>query len=470
MKKIIYAILAFATISMQPLSAANEWIVEKYGAVSDGKTVNTKAIQQAIDECSAAGGGNVVLSSGIYMSGTLKLKDNVTLELRRGVVLRGTIDPRDYYNVDYFVDATGQSRGECLVGAVEAKNIGICGTGVIDGDGTHFRANLTRKRLTEWGATEKEIADLSSVRPFLVRIVRCEDVNIKDVTMKNPAAWTCHLYQSKDIKVDGITIYAHGNRNNDGIDLDSCDGAVITNCNIDSGDDAMCFKTTSPIACQNVVVSKCRLKSHWGAIKFGTESMGDFRNIKVEDCYVYDTHGGGIKVLSMDGSNIYNVRINKVEMVNVDMPIFIRLGERLRTYRKDDIKQPIGSIDRLYINNIKATQMPCDDSRVNPPSGIIISGTPNARIGNVYLNNIDITVPGGGTSEMKSIVVDEQPEKYPEFTHFGVQPAYGFNARHADSLVMKSVSIKLAGEDGRDFMKLEDINSIPLQFPLPAKN
>ncbi len=462
------ALCAVIAVSIQSLSAAKEWRVEDFGAVSDGKRVNTESIQRAIDECSAAGGGEVVLTSGIYMSGTLQLKDNVTLKLHRGAVLRGTIDPRDYRNIDYFVDATGQSRGECLVGAVDAKNVGIIGNGVIDGDGSHFRANLTRTRLVDWGATEEELK-LATVRPFLVRIVRCEGVTINNVNMINPAAWTCHLYQSRDIKVDGVTINAHVNGNNDGIDLDSCDGAVITNCDIDSGDDAMCFKTTSPMPCQNVEVRNCRLKSHWGAIKFGTESMGDFRNIKVDNCYVYDTRGGGLKVLSMDGANIYNVRVSKITMENVDMPIFVRLGERLRTYRADDKQQPVGSIDRLYISGITATAKSCEDSRVNPPSGVVISGTPNARIGNISLTGINISLPGGGKEEHRDVVVAEQERDYPEFTKFGIQPAFGFNARHVDSLIVKSVTITLTGEDKRDAIKLEDINSVPYQFPVYIK-
>ena len=342
----LYTFFLLTLLSVQSVFASKEYFVEQYGAKNDGLTVNTKFIQRAIDECSAQGGGRVVLRYGVYVTGTIQLKDNVTLDVRRGAILRGTIDPRDYYNVDPFTDATGQSRGECLVGAVDAKNIGICGSGIIDGKGEFFKVNLTRKRLVDLGVDNEILNTKLTVRPFLVRIVRCEGVKLNDVSMINPAAWTCHLYQSKKIKIDGIRIHAHVNVNNDGIDLDSCDGAEITNCDIDSGDDAMCFKTTSPIACQNVVVTKCRLKSGWGAIKFGTESMGDFRNIRVSDCYVYDTNGGGIKVLSVDGANIDNVYINKINMVDVDTPIFIRLGERLRTYRNVS-KRPAGSINNL---------------------------------------------------------------------------------------------------------------------------
>ncbi len=460
-------LLTLALCVTQGASAAS-WFVEKYGAKADGVTVNTRAIQRAIDECHKAGGGNVVLSSGVYRSGTIVLKDNVMLELGRGAVLRGTIDPMDYYNIDPFVDATGQSRGECLVGAVNAKSVGIIGNGTIDGMGEFFSAPLTRARLKEANKSEEDIKKYSTVRPFLVRFINSEAVTIQNVNLRNAAAWTCHLFECRDITIDGITINTHVNRNNDGIDLDSCDGAKITNCDIDSGDDAICFKTTSPKPCQNIVVKNCRLRSDWGAIKFGTESMGDFRNISISNCEITDTKGGGIKVLSVDGANISNVRISKINMTNVDMPIFIRLGERLRTYR-DAPQQPVGSIDKLYITGITATTRSRAESRVNPPSGILITGTPNARIGFIHLQGINITLPGGGTFEDVKRVVAENEKSYPEFAHFGVQPAYGLNARHVDSLQMKSISFRLTAQDERDVNNIYDVNSVPLEFPAPVE-
>ncbi len=466
MKRLLTTFLLLTLSFAQSIAA--EIYVEKFGAVADGETVNTKAIQSAIDECHDTGGGVVILKSGIYRSGTIVLKDNVTLHIMRGAILRGTLNPLDYFNIDTFVDATGQSRGECLVGAVDAKNIGIIGNGTIDGMGEYFKANLNRERMTQSGASADEVNNHATVRPFLLRFVRSEGVGLKSVNLRNPAAWTCHLFQCNNIKIDGISIVAHVNQNNDGIDLDSCTGAEIINCDIDTGDDAMCFKTTSPLPCQDVVVRNCRLKSDWGAIKFGTESMGDFRNITVENCEVYDTQGGGIKVLSMDGANIFDVRVNKVNMTNVDMPIFVRLGERLRTYR-DAPQQPVGSIDNLYITNVTAVTRSREESRVDPPSGVFITGTPNARIGNVTLSNINITLPGGGTEDDSKIVVPEDETRYPEFSFFGVQPAYGLNARHVDSLTMKSVSIYLSGEDGRPVSSITDVNSVPYEFPTPIK-
>lgn len=446
----------------------NEYYVEDYGAVADGETMNTKMIQKAVDECCAAGGGIVTLRSGIYLSGTIQLKDNVTLKVCRGAILRGTIDPMEYYNIDHFVDATGQSRGECLVGAIDAKNIAIIGNGLIDGEGEFFKANLTRKRLQSWGRSESDVDKYSTVRPFLIRIVNCDGVYLKEISLRNPGAWTCHLFESSNIEVENISINSHVNSNNDGIDLDSCSDVLITGCDIDTGDDAMCIKSTSSKPCENVVIKNCRLKSDWGAIKMGTESMGDYRNITISDCEIYDTNGGGIKILSVDGSNIYNVKISKINMINVDMPIFIRLGERLRTYRNAPQRE-VGSIDELYITGVTATTKSLADSKIMPPSGIFITGTPKARIGRVVLNYIDITLPGGGKVDDARRVVAEDETRYPEFSFFGVQPAYGIHARHVKRLEVKSVKFHLTGDDKRPIYKYEDVDWTEPEYPLLVK-
>lgn len=442
----------------------NEWYVEEFGAKADAKTINTKMIQRAIDACHEAGGGFVTLRSGVYLSATLQLKDNVTLKVNRGAILRGTIDPMEYINIDPFVDAVGQTRGECLVGAVDAKNVGICGNGVIDGEGEFFKAQLTRKRLVGWNRSEKEVEEFSKVRPFLVRIVRCQGVNIKEINLRNPGAWTCHLFESSKIKVDGISIEAHVNSNNDGIDLDSCNDVVITNCDINTGDDAMCIKSTSAKPCENVTITNCRLRSEWGAIKLGTESMGDYRNIRVSNCEIYDTRGGGIKVLTVDGSNIFDVRFSKINMVNTEMPIFVRLGERLRTYR-DAEQRPVGSIDELYFTGITASARSPKESRVSAPAGIFITGTPNARIGRVVMQGITMTLPGGGTAEDAKRIIPEDETRYPEFSFFGIQPASGIHARHIERLEVKSTKFIFTGSDERPLYKYEDINYYENEYP-----
>ncbi len=420
--------------------------ITSYGAKGDSLTVNTIYIQKAIDECAAQGGGVVTIPKGIFISGTILLKDNVVLNLVKGAKLVGSDNPLDYQSIDTFVDAVKQARGTCLIGALNVKNIGITGQGIIDGNGQAFLATQLKKKKVQLGIGDS-VKDFGANRPFLLRFVKSSNISLRDITIREAAAWACHFYQSSTIKIDGLTVFNHANKNNDGFDLDSSHDIEIKNCNINTGDDSICIKATSSLPTYNVKVRNCIISSHWGALKLGTESMGDFYNIDIRDCKLYDTRGGGIKILSVDGANIHDVAIQKIVMDEVEMPIFIRLGERLNTYR-EATKREVGSINKVSLKNITATTRSPEKSRVNPSSGILITGTPNHKIGNVSLENIKITLAGGG--KLSDVgVVEEQEKAYPEFSFFKVLPAYGIYARHIEDLQTSNLNFKLKTADER---------------------
>ncbi|TXE06297.1 glycoside hydrolase family 28 protein [Seonamhaeicola algicola] len=467
--KVCTLIILFITMSCKKQT---EWNIKDFGAIDDNKTVNTEAIQKAIDACNKAGGGTVVVDGQTFISGTLLLKDNVTLKVTENTVLLGSVNPNDYPVVDPFIDATGQFRGQCFIGAVDVENVAITGKGTINGQGEMFTPKNVKKTIKELGI-EIKIPDFKKIisegnkyvnnnirysnRPFLIRMVRAKNVKLKDIHLRQPAAWTLHFYQCKGFEVDGIDIHSHANKNNDAIDIDSSINGVIKNCTIDSGDDAICFKATSPEPSANVLVENCKLKSHWGAIKFGTESMGDFKDITIKDCFIHDTKGGGIKVLSVDGANINNIVIDNIEMENVEMPIFVRLGERGLTYRGAP-KKPVGSINNVSISNIKATVRDLKDCRLKPTAGFFFTGTPNHKIGHIKFENINVTLPGGGTAEDAKIVVPENETQYPEFTMLGAVPAYGIYARHIEKLETNNITFNLKTEDKREETVFIDVN------------
>src|ERR1044072_3835528 len=272
--------------------------ITRYGAVGDGKVLNTVAIQKAIDDCHQQGGGKVVLPAGTWLSGTIVLKDHVILQFKKDARLLGSTNINDYQNIDPFTDGLGIDVGWALLVAVDAKDIGIEGEGAIDGQGAKLKeqqiATDTRPEGERWGR-----------RPFLVRIVRCENVTVKGITLNYAAAWTSHYFQSKQVRIENIKIVSHGVAHNDGIDIDGCQDVRIKDCDIYSGDDALCFKTTSStMACRDIVVSGMKLKSNQGAIKMGTESMAAFENIDISNFYIYDTKNGGIKLLTVDGAHL----------------------------------------------------------------------------------------------------------------------------------------------------------------------
>jgi polygalacturonase len=207
--------------------------------------------------------------------------------------------------------------------------------------------------------------------PPSVFITHCavRNVTVKDVTLNYAAAWTSHYFHSKQVRISNVKIVSHGVAHNDGIDIDGCQDVHIKDCDIISGDDALCFKTTSSkMACSNIVVTGMRLKSNQGAIKMGTESMAPFENITISDCFIYDTKNGGIKLLTVDGAHLRNVQISNINMVNVRTPMLIRLGSRLSVFRKGkDTQQPTGTLENVVIKNVKAQA--AADAQLKPPSG-----------------------------------------------------------------------------------------------------
>jgi polygalacturonase len=337
---------------------------------------------------------------------------------------------------------------------VDLQNVGIEGEGVIDGRGAALKAQqiLTDNRPEgqRWGR-----------RPFLLRLVRCEHVHIQGVTLNYSAAWTSHYYHCKQVTIQHIKIVSRGVAHNDGIDIDGCQNVNISDSDIDSGDDALCFKTTSSeMPCSGIRVSGLKLKSNQGAIKIGTESMAAFQDIKISNCYIYNTNNGGIKLLTVDGAHLNNVEISGITMVNVKTPILIRLGSRLSVFRKDqDKQQPTGTLENVTIRNIKAKA--ADTAQLKPPTGILITGVPGHPIKNLRLENIEIDLAGGGTVADSKQEVPEAIDKYPEVKTFGpLIPAYGIWARHVEGLQLINVRFNLKSNEERPAIICDDAKQI----------
>jgi polygalacturonase len=444
-----FLVMIVALLCCAPAMAADVDIT-KYGAKGDGTTLNTSSIQKAIDECTAAGGGRVIFPEGIYLSGTIELKNNVTLFFHKGSRLLGTTDLDQYRNLDPFTEGLGIDVGWALVVAVDAQNIGLDGEGAIDGQGAKLKAEHilkdTRPEGQRWGR-----------RPFLLRIVRCTGVKVKNVTLNYAGAWTSHYFQSRDIEIENVKIESIGVAHNDGIGIDGCQDVRIRNCDVISGDDALVFKTTSSkMTCKNIEVTDLRLKSNQAGIKMGTESMAPFENIKITRCHIYDTKNGGIKLLTVDGAHLRNVLISDITMDEVRTPMLFRLGSRLSVFRKGkDSQQPTGTFENVVIRNVKAKA--ADSAQLKPPSGILITGVPGHYITGLTLENIEIDLLGNGTAENARQVVPEAIDQYPEVKTFGpLIPAYGVWARHVKGLKLKNISFRLKQNDLRPAIICED--------------
>jgi hypothetical protein len=421
---------------------AEEFLVTKFGAQGNGHLPDTDAIQKAIDTCAAATPKNstaiVRFPPGRYLSGSLLLKSGVTLHLDQGATLLGITDPNAYRAIDPFTEGTGHELGFAFIGAVDATNVGIEGSGVIDGQGREVLAAL-------------KSGDRNR-RPFLVRFVRCTNVTLRDVHLRQSAVWTVHFSQCHNVTAAHVNINSHAGANNDGIDIDSCELVHLSDCDIDTGDDSICIKTTSVLPCRDITVTNCRLRSNCATIKIGTESAGDFDNIHISQCQLLDARLAGIKLLSVDGAHLQNVEISDITMLAGHIPIFLRLGARLRTFRPGDPKKQPGSLGNIRIRNLNAT--------AEGPA-ILISGIPEHRVSNVRIQDLQLKLTGGGTEEDAAASLPEAVEAYPEITMFGRHlPAAILYARHVDGLEVSGLQASFDRPDQRPQKVLIDAENV----------
>lgn len=407
------------------------------GAAGDGKTMNTAAIQSAIDACAQAGGGTVVFPPGVYLTGSFEIRSGVRLHLAAGAVIRGSTRLEDYpRHTAAFRSYTDNYTERCLIRAEKAIDIGIDGAGVIDGQGSAFSGPY-------------------KVRPYLLRFVECKGVSIGGVRFENSPMWVQHYLACDDVLLANVTVRSRVNHNNDGIDIDSCQNVRIANCDISSGDDAICLKSTSARVCRDVVIHGCTASSACNAIKLGTESNGGFQNINISNCVLYETRLAGIALEMVDGGALDNVVVSGITMREVKGPVFMRLGDRGRPFRDGDPKPKAGSFANVIVQGVQATGA----SRI----GCSITGVPGAPVRRVRLQNVFIQFEGGGTVQDASREVEELAANYPEYQMFKTLPSYGFFCRHAEDLSFDAVRLSYAAADRRPAFVFDDIAGLRLR-------
>lgn len=413
-----------------------------YGAVNDGKVLSTGTIQKAIEECAGNGGGTVYFPSGRYLSGTLFLKSFVTLFFDAGAVLEGSMKLDDYpVTLSKIRSYTDNYTCRSLIYGENLRDIAIKGQGVIDGKGSTFQVTDEFAR--------NSLFDSYKARPYMIRIINCTNVVVKDITIIDSPMWVQHYMACTNVNIEGITVNSRVNRNNDGIDIDACDHVRISDCNIISGDDAIVLKSTFDRPCRNVTVTNCILSSDCNAFKLGTESNGGFKNILLNNCVIYNTRLAGIALEMVDGGILENISVSGVNMDSVGCAIFVRLGNRARPFKANTEKPGMGQLFNVMLSNIQATNTGI--------TGCSITGLPGYPVYGITLDNIRLSFSGGGTKEMAGRQIEEFPEKYPEFKMFGDLPAYGFFCRHVDGLVMENIELSCESPDYRPAICLYDV-------------
>ncbi len=466
--KFLWLPLLFLTASLLP---AQDFDIQDYGAVGDGVTMNTVAIQQAIDAAHDAGGGRVVVPKGRFLSGTILLKSNVELHLEKKATLLGSTDPGDYLKLNRWMG---------LVMADGETNIGISGKGTLDGQGAalalHVDSLFYDGHIDSSQYELKNRRPIAPLRPQIIEFVDCKEVRVTDVTIRNAASWVQSYDLCVGLVIDGITVDSDAYWNNDGIDVTDSKNVRIVNCDINASDDGICLKSyriDRVNLCDSVYIGHCRVRSSASAVKFGTASYNGFRNVVVEDIKVYDTFRSAIALEVVDGGLLENVVVDGIKAKNTGNAIFIRLGEKNRKY-------PVGTLRNVVIRNVEVdvpAGIPDEDYAIRGPAlpffhnvfPSSIVGIPGHQVENVVLENITINYPGGGNKAYAYASLsrlDQIPEKehdYPEFSMFGELPAWGFYVRHANGIVFRNVTLKIRKKDYRPAFVFDDVQGLTME-------
>ena len=436
--------------------------VKDYGATGDGKTLDHTAINRAIEAAVSAGGGQVLLPSGNYLCGSIRLKSNIELHLTPGATITAApasmkaYDESEPFDFPEYQDGGHTYFHNSLIWADGQENVSITGRGRIDG------RNLTKKD-TESAGQVKGGSIGTGDKAIALKL--CRNILIRDITIDRGGHFAIIVTGCDRGTIDNVTI----DTNRDGIDRDCCRYLTVSNTKINTpSDDALVLKASyalkKPVACEHIAITNCVItgykygtflngtyvpeKVNWvcGRLKLGTESNGGYRNIAVTNCtFIYSS---GIALEEVDQGCMENIVISNITMNHVHhYPIYITTGCRNRGPK--EVTEPSSARD-IYINNVVAQD--CDSL-----CSIIVTGMEGVPIRNVSLTDIHLQYRGGGKTVTKPY--REQGTNYPEPKFAGPTPAYGLYARHVDGLKLRNVQFELMRPDERPDIVLDDVKN-----------
>jgi polygalacturonase len=445
--------------------------VRVYGARGDGASIDTPAINKAIDAASAQGGGTVRFPPGTYASYSIHLKSNVALYLEMGAtILAASVAPGGSTSGASYDPAESNKPWEdyqdyghnhwhnSLIWGESIHDVAILGPGLIWGKGLS-RGGSEEPRAEEPGMGNKAIA-----------LKNCHNVFLRDFSILKGGHFGILATGVDNLTIDNLKI----DTDRDGMDIDCCHNVRVSNCSVNSPwDDGICPKSSFALgyarSTENVTITNCYVTGayvlgtmldgtykRWpadfkvaptGRIKCGTESNGGFKNITISNCVFDGCRGFALE--SVDGALLEDITFTGVTMRDcTNTPLFLRLGSRMR----GPAGVPVGTLKRVIISNVVSY------NSVSQFSGAgLIMGIPSNPIEDIKINELYMEHRGGGTPEMAARVVPQMEQGYPEPYRFGDIPANGFFIRNVNNIELTNIEISWSQPDARPVFYLDNV-------------
>jgi hypothetical protein len=486
--------LAASAANEANLLGARIYNVRNFGAKGDGTSLDTAAVQAAIDACNGDHGGTVLVPAGDFVVGTLELKSNVTLHLAAQGRLLGSPDPKDYHAGKGIPPGNGNI---VLLGAANIENVTIEGQGTIDGNGLKF----WNGQGDNTGPGQGGVGGYFN-RPHLIVFSRCKNVRMRDVFLVASAYHCTRILNCERVWLDGVRIYNRVNKNNDGFHINSCQYVHIANCDVKCQDDACALFGSN----KWVTITGCTFSTRWSIFRFGG---GEAENITISNCVIYDTFGSAIKMSGSGRSRFENILFSNLIMNNVTGPITIGLqrGGRRRPVAAAATPNPsvasasapagtvapnggtpatasgtvaaasggaaappppanLGVVRNIAFNGIRAyvaadgQQFPDMHWEQGYREGeqhtcITLNGVGDAFLENISFNDVHVIYEGGGTA--KEAAIRNVPQVAGEYFEIGPRPAYGLYARNVHGLTLNNVRFEVKNPDVRPAMIFDHV-------------